>query len=273
MGLYHNAKAFKLPESKAKCAYCSTEYMCAEGPYSICPLCESIVVPGEKNILDLVVASKLGGISQSIAKGAYLEAVENAEQLCTNADPKVLYALASLYRSLSDITYLDVDYNMKAFMERNADNRNDEPKRNKYNAMHLESRNRECLHKSIEILELSKASDENSLFIKAMAEIKLKRYAHASIILDQQMNTTLAFKYAKMALATETNEKDAEKKINELLRERELNAVFYAARHLAMKKEFDSAEKLIDMISSFIDLPKYNVYKKRIKNVAGAAGI
>lgn len=273
MSLYHNAKAFKLPESKTKCTYCSTEYMCAEGPYSICPLCESIVVSGEKSSLDPAVASKLGGISKSIAKGAYLEAVESAEQLCTNADPKVLYALASLYRSLSDITYLDVDYTMKAFMEKNADNRNDEPKRNKYNAMHLESRNRECLHKSIETLELSKAQDENSLFIKAMAEIKLKRYAHAAIILDQQVSTALAFKYAKMALATETKEKDAEKRINELLRGREINAIFYAARHLAMKKEFTSAEKLIDILSSFIDLPKYKIYEKRIKNVADAAGI
>ncbi len=273
MSLYHNAKAFKLPDSKAKCTYCSTEYMCAEGPYSICPLCESIAVAGEKSSTDPAVASKLGSISKSIAKGAYLEAVENAEQLCTNADPKVLYALASLYRLLSDITYLDVDYTMKAFMERNADNRNDEPKRNKYNAMHLESRNRECLHKSIETIELSNASDENSLFIKAMAEIKLKRYAHAAIILDQQPNTTLAFRYAKMALATEGNERDAEKKINELLSAREISAIFYAARHLAMRKEFSSAEKLLALISSFIDLPKYKIYEKRIKSVADAAGI
>lgn len=273
MSLYHNAKAFKLPESKAKCTYCSTEYMCAENPYSICPLCESIVVPGEKSSLDPAVVSKLGSISKSIAKGAYLEAIENAEQLCTSADPKVLYALASLYRSLSDITYLDVDYTMKAFMERNADNRNDEPKRNKYNAMHLESRNRECLHKSIETIELSKASDENSIFIKAMAEIKLKRYAHAAIILEQQPDTTLAFRYAKMALATEADEKDAEKKINDLLHAREINAIFYAAKHLAMKKEFTSAGKLIDILSSFLDLPKYVIYKKRIKNVSEAAGI
>jgi len=185
----------------------------------------------------------------------------------------VLYALASLYRSLSDITYLDVDYTIKAFMERNADNRNDEPKRNKYNAMHLESRNRECLHKSIETLELSKASDENSLFIKAMAEIKLKRYAHAAIILDPQITSTLAFKYAKMALATDANEKDAEKRINELLRAKEISAVFYAAKHLAMKKEFTSAEQLIGIISSFIALPKYTIYAKRIKNAADAAGI
>jgi hypothetical protein len=273
MSLYHNAKNFKLPESKAKCTYCSTEYMCTEGPYSICPLCESIVVSGEKSSLDPAIASKLGGINKSIAKGAYLEAIENAELLCTNSDPKVLYALASLYRSLSDITYMDVDYTMKAFMERNADNRNDEPKRNKYNAMHLESRNRECLHKCIETLELSKAEDENSLFIKAMAEIKLKRYAHASIILDKQPDTSLAFRYAKMALATEANLKEAEKRINEMLHARETGAIFYAAKHLAMRKEFDSAEKLIDIISSFMDLPKYKIYKKRIKNVADAAGI
>ncbi|MCL5786610.1 MAG: hypothetical protein M1520_00180 [Candidatus Marsarchaeota archaeon] len=273
MSLYHNAKAFKLPESKAKCTYCSTEYMCAEGPYSICPLCESMVIPGEKSSTDPAVASKLGSISRSIAKGAYLEAIESAEQLCTNADPKVLYALASLYRSLSDITYMDVDYTMKAFMERNADNRNDEIKRNKYNAMHLESRNRECLHKSIETLELSKAEDENSLFIKAMAEIKLKRYAHASIILENKPGTTLAFKYAKMVLATESNDKDAEKKINEMLHARETSAIFYAAKYLAMRKEFVSAEKLIDIISSLIDIPKYKIYGKRIKNVAGAAGI
>lgn len=273
MSIYHTAKAFKLPEYKAICTYCSTEYLCADGHYSICPLCESIVISGEESSLDPASAAKLGSISGSIAKGSYLEAVENAEQLCSSQDPKVLYALASLYRSLSDITYLDVDYTMKAFMERNADNRNDEPKRNRYNAMHLESRNRECLHKSIETIELSKAPDEGSIFIKAMAEIKLKRYARASIILDKQLDASLAFKYARMVLATETNGKDAEKRITGMLLGMEVNAVFYAARHLAMNREFDNAAKLIDILSSFIDLPKYRIYKQRISSAANAAGI
>ena len=58
-----------------------------------------------------------------------------------------------------------------------------------------------------------------------------------------------------------------------MLHAREINAIFYAAKHLAMKKEFTSAVKLIDILSSFLDLPKYVIYKKRIKNVSDAAGI
>ncbi len=273
MSLYHTARTFKLPESKARCTYCSTEYMRVEGQYSICPLCESIVATGEKSPLDPALLSKLAGIKVSITKGSYLEAAENAETLATSQDPKVLYALASLYKLLSDITYLDVDYSLKAFMERNADNKNNETKRNKHNAMHLESRNRECLHKCIEILELSGASDEQSIFIKAMAEIKLKRYAHATIILSKQPDKGLALMYANMVLATDSKEKTAEKRITALLKAGETSAIFYAAKYLAMRKEFDNAERLIDIISAFVNLPKYGIYKKKISSVAQAAGV
>lgn len=273
MSLYSIAKSFRIPESKAKCAYCHAEYMCVEGAYSICPSCESMVVPGAEAGVDGIVAEKMGSISASMARGAFLEAAEGADALATSQDPKILYALASFFKLLSDITYADVDYTMKAFMERNADNRNDEPKRNRYSAMHLESRDRECLHKCIQLLELSGASDANSLFIKAMAEIKLRRYAHASIIIGNWSYSEPACRYAGMALATRTRERSAEKKIIAVLKDREMGALFYASEYFALRREFERAEKLISMLSSHLNLSKYGMYKKRMESVANAAGI
>ncbi len=274
MDVYKEAKAFKLPSAKAKCPYCATDYMHADSAYSICPLCESIINADGKAITDSDSTAKLNVISASISKNAILEASENADILSLNGNPQVLYALASSFKSLSDFTYWDVDYTLKAFMEHNADNRNDEVLRNKYSAMHLYSKYRECLYKAIEIIALSKAADEPSVYINAMAETKMHRFAHASTALANLKDAkSPAFIHASMALYTEAKDKRAEASIMRALKAQDQSAIFYAAKHLAFKKEFSKASSLLAILSSFTDLPKYRTFGRKITMVSSAVGI
>ena len=274
MDLYRLAYSFKLPQEEHACPYCYTDYLSERGNGSVCPFCESYIPSENPAAIDPAAAAELAGIKESMRKGAFLEAAENADSLSTNADPQVLYALSSFFNALSDITYWDVDYTLKAFMEKNADNRNDEPANNKYSAMHLYSKRRECLHKSIEALNISKQANVQQTFIKFMAEAKLGRYAHAAICLEQLRKPAgLPLAYANMVLSIGTKSRSAVKDTATVLQLKETCGLFYAAKHFAGRKEFGKALRLIDKLTSIINLPEYIYYRQKVVNVSSSAGI
>ena len=174
-------------------------------------------------------------------------------------DPVRLFGAASIYSILSDYTYNSVNYNLEGFMYQNADNRNDEYDKNKYNAMHLLSKSKEYLFDALYVINSQgKNVDQRALFLQFMANMKLNRFVQAYKLLNGLGNSkqeNLMLQYAYMAYNVETNAEGAEQTIERLVQRGELNALYYLARHLLNNGSPAAASMILHALLGRTEMP------------------
>jgi hypothetical protein len=207
--------------------------------------------------MDKDVKSAFQDAHAAIEGGNSEAAVGAIAPLETSQDPLVLYGVGNVYKVLSDYTYRSVNYTMGGFMYPNADKRNDEYNKNKYNSMRLLSKSKEMMFSSIYIIKKSgKDDDWLYSYINFLAEMKMKRYAQAHLVLgriNKQAQTPVNH-YANMIYAVRTGGRDAEKMLKPLLEIGELNAYYYLALHI-MERELPAAGKILAKIATKTQMP------------------
>ena len=177
------------------------------------------------------LGDELRRIQDESAKVPAGDALSGLEKLLEgNDDPEAFYVSALLCLRFSDLAYLDRNYALPGFMEENSA---------KIGAsMALASKGKDYLCRAAAIAGEAAAQKRETLYIKFMSEIRLRRPADASRTLEQfagtDSNDVLA-NYARMVYAVSAGTKSAERLLAAALKANEPNAFYYLAEHLARK--------------------------------------
>lgn len=237
------------------CPHCGAVTHSAKGKSVFCNFCEQYI-----NITDAAITKEAGAevafaqISGSLSAGRYEDAENRVAQLVKGTeDPKLNYMSAISYLYLSDARYHDRDYNLRGFMEKNADNVRE--------SLELISKSKEHFYKAIKLvryeLDRDVMVDESTLFIKFISEIRLKRFVDSSKTLRLLRGSgaqSLIGEYADMVYYVEADRVVAEEVLPSLLSRNEINAFYYLAKHLATKKRLDEAEKVLKWLSGITNM-------------------
>lgn len=222
----------------------------------------------EKSVLAMGIAAR---------NGHWLQGMPYADALAATKDPFLLYGAAHFYRFFSDFTYYDVNYNQGGFMYSNAEKRSDELQKNKYNAMALISKSKECLFKALKQISLI-SPNANLLYLKFMCNIRLKRYSQASIALSGLgtfKDSGSLFKYATMVISNETAKSGSKTAFLPDLNtiSGSSNFFYYASKHLAKSGNLEDSIKILTLLTNKIYMPLASSYNRKVIDVSSASGL
>lgn len=220
---------------------------------SFCHLCEFYVHDSDDKDLqpDSSFRVAVSEAASALARTDWDSLTSSLEPFAQSSDPKVMYGVGSIYYTLSDYIYDDINYSLGGFMYRNADNRNDEPNKNKHNSMALLSKAKGLLFHSIYLF--SKMPEEERrkwLFTEFMADIKLKRHPQAAkslAAMQVAMAGDITSAYAQMAYAVESHEPSSGY-ILPVLSKGHINSLYYLARRLIMKGDYRMARESLSLM-------------------------
>lgn len=256
------------------CGYVLFAFSAAQSGF--CSFCEAYSNDTYMSInKNIELKDKIIAMSDALSRKSWLEGAKLADELVATGDPSALYGAANFYAAFSDSVYHDVDYTLGGFMYDNASRRSDEPKKNRYNAMGLASKSREYFYKAIKVIGDSKTADPSLLFIVFMANIKLKRNAHAGLALQllKKDNTAGAIPdYADMVMLELGRHPRALRQIEKMADSGNINAFYYLAHHAAMRKDFNTAKAILSKLSDNTTMLMADELIGRITDVQMAMG-
>jgi hypothetical protein len=225
----------------------------------MCNFCEAYIQNVQKSHSGSKADQELIDIHVAMASNEWLKAFSILEAYDPKGDPVKLYGASSIYAILSDYVYNSVDYTLPGFMYSNADNRNDEYDKNKYNSMHLLSKSKELL---FELLfdggSRIRKNDEELIFLAFMSEIKLNRFVQASKILKSILafgRDDIITRYALMVYLVETKNHAATRALDKILSRQELNSLYYLARYMLDNNEIETAREVLERLLGRSEMP------------------
>ncbi len=240
--------------TKKVCSACTSPLLIPKGADgSFCHLCEFYNINSNSKAAkpEDALQSAVAEATTSLANGDWGALTSALEPFAQSANPATLYGLGSIYKSLSDYVYSDVNYSLSGFMHRNADNRNDEPNRNKHNSMALGSKAKGLFFATLYLIgKMTEKEREDWLFTEFMAEIKLKRYPKAgkvSMTMQSADKTGAIHDYESMVYAVERHEQSA-KYILSTLSQGHLNSLYYLARRLIRNGDYKAAGRSLSLM-------------------------
>ncbi|MEM0074518.1 MAG: hypothetical protein QW091_00435 [Candidatus Micrarchaeaceae archaeon] len=247
---------------KTTCTYCGAETF-ARSEHSACNFCElmpsddtadKILLPSSETI------SKMQEIHALIKSGDIDSAAAKTEQMANiSTNPYVLYIAGRLYLRMSDIAYHGVNYNLKGFMEANAETRE--------KGLRLEAKAREYFYKAIFAIDTMHDVKSNTLlYVKFIALMRLGRYADAEKVLHALSENTSASRYSAMVYETFTNSKNAIERIKANI-PKELNAFYYLAKYLAKNGKSNDAQTLLEKVMKIAELDMAFDLTEKIKQL------
>ncbi len=258
--------------TKRPCPACASPVLIPEkAPGSFCHLCEFYVPDsgGRGTQPDKAFQLAVAEATSSLAKGDWAALESALEPFAQAGAPEVLYGVGSIYYSLSDYVYNDINYSLGGFMYRNADNRSDEPGKNKYNSMALLSKAKGLLFNSLYLIgKMPEKEQESWLFARFIANIKLKRYPQAAKALGGMAvakTDETTFAYAEMAYAVESHEPSAGY-ILPVLSKGHMNSLYYLARRLIRKGDYRMARESLSLLLNKTASP---MASKVLRNLKG----
>lgn len=250
-------KLSKAKFSETECPSCGSPVL-TTNPSSFCHFCEMFIFEEGPRKSGGSARQTLLRANTAIRSGDWLSGIGALAPLENSTEPLILYGMGNIYKRFSDYTYGSVNYSLGGFMNSNADKRNDEFNRNKNNSMHLLSQSKEFLFRTIYLISNQMKSDDwLYLYAQFMAEMRLKRYAQAHVILGRingQASSPISG-YANMVYAVETRARNAESHLKPLLGNCELNAFYYASRYLINSNRFSEAKKVLLKITGMASMP------------------
>ncbi|MDE1768594.1 MAG: hypothetical protein KGH64_03425 [Candidatus Micrarchaeota archaeon] len=247
---------------------------------SFCNFCESYVTKESLNSVNANsdIERTMQGMQNAAKDYKWEKGVPFADALAATKNPMLLYGASTYYKAFSDFVYSDVDYTQGGFMYSNADNRSDEQLKNKYNAMALISKSKEYLFKTLKITSANASPGPQTLYLRVMSNIKLKRYRNAAtemIELNSAKEGATLSKYARMVFDMETTDhaKNAIKPpdVDDALGS--ANLFYYYAKYLAKKKDFGSAIYVLSNLTEKVLMPMASYYTDYLRNISAASGL
>jgi hypothetical protein len=223
------------------CTHCGATTFSFSGNPSFCNFCEQYVEVNAATEAQTPFASVRSGIDSNDVDSA----LKSAEQLMKgNKDPEQLYLLGVFYLNLSTEMFQNRNYNLKGFMEANANNIR--------SSLDLTMRWKECFFKVIKIvdseLQANMQIDPALVLLKFMCEIRLKRLVDASIALKELQTLDkrgFLSEYALLVYSVEKGAKEAETSLQKALGAKEVNAFYYLAKYLAKHNKLNEAEQVL----------------------------
>ena len=220
---------------------------------SVCNFCESYVQMADKDFVhgDKSIEEGLERMQKSASVGSWIDGAQQADVFGASKDPYLVFGAANFYRFFSDYTYYSVDYALGGFMYGNAEKRSDEIKKNKYNAVALISKSKEFLFRSLKLMEMLKYSDDSSMLIKLLANMRLKRRTHAEVALneiDKSSNKAVIKDYAHLAF--DYNDKNGERRMSNLMALGVTNSFYYMALRESAHGNINDGIRMMDALAS-----------------------
>ena len=261
------------------CRQCgSLGYTLTSQSQTFCCFCDGYVDQDGMNVVHANSQNEknLSGMSSAAVKGDWMDGVQFADALAATKDPFFLYGAGMFYNFFSDFTYNDVDYGLSGFMYPNAEKRSDELANNKYNAMALLSKSKEYMFKALKILSAGH-QDSKMLYLKFIANSKLKRFPHAATALvdiDSNPNNSIYSQYANLIFSIDTAVKLPEPgKLPAIAQASgSPNFYYYLAKFLVKNKDLESASAILTKLTQKVYMPMAFYYNKRIIDVMKASG-
>ncbi len=178
-----------------------------------------------------------------LAKGDIENAEKTMDQISgKSSSPYLLYVAGVVYKYLSDFLYFGVDYNLKGFMEQNAEKRELSSK--------YTSKSKEYFYKALSsINQMPEPKGELATFVKALILTKLERYEEAKKAIGElEDKKGELWEYASMVYGVETNSKDAGNLLGIRLAKADINAYYYLAKYFAKNGKAEEAKALLDAL-------------------------
>jgi len=272
-------RANEIADTGLMCSCCGAEvYAMSPIQESICNFCESDVNNQDRDAVheNPNAEKTLMALQQSALEGRWMDGVQYADAIAATKDPYFMFGASSYYTLFSDYTYHGVDYTQGGFMYANAQKRSDELQKNKFNAVALRSKSRECLFKAIKIIKDTQEPEERLLFINFMANMRLKRYLQAEWALAQvnaHAESGIIKNYANMVYEVERNRSHAPKYITESFSYGVSNTFYYLSLHLALRKDLDKAIRVLDKFIPNGRMPAALYLMHKLKDFKAASDI
>ena len=255
------------------CPRCGSDTHFISGGDFFCNLCEQRNDPTNQEPVNETARTSFAAVLTPMGKGDLDGALKSAEQMLkNNLDPTQLYLLGVFYRYLSDTRYYQKDYNIKGFMEANADNTR--------TSLDLTARWKECFYKATRIVdsEINKnlQVDADLILMKFLAEIRLRRFVDAANSLRRLQNMDkhgLIADYALLVYSVEKPTKQAEASVAKSIARNNLNAYYYLAKHLAREKKLQEAADLLDKLNRITEIPLVEDLLNRVRSTQEASKV
>lgn len=266
-------------QSDLICRCCGNKvYALSAVQESICNFCEAYVSMQDRDVVhgNRDVETALALMQNSVVTGSWVEGIAPADSLAATKDPYFLYGASSFYRFFSDFTYYGVDYTLGGFMYSNAEKRSDEAARNRYNAIALNSKSKEFLFKALKVINDTQNPDDTLVFIKFMANLKLKRQVHVEKALAEinaRPGMEMMKNYANMINAVSTGSKLAEKYVAASFSYGISNSLYYLAMHMAKHNDIGGAIKMLEPLAAKSNMPAALYLGVRLKDIRSASEI
>ncbi len=261
------------------CRCCGNKvYALSNVQESICNFCEAYVSVQDKDVVhgDRDIENNLALMQDSALTGKWIDGIAPADALAATKDPHFLYGASSFYKFFSDYTYYGVDYTLGGFMYSNAEKRSDEPQKNKYNAVALMSKSKEFLFKALKIINDTQNPDNSLVFIRFMANVKLKRDVYMQKALDEinaKQGIEMLKTYANIIRNVNSKGRLAQKYLDDGLAKGISNSFYYLAIHAAKSKDINGAINMLDSLAVKSNMPSALYLSIRIKDVKSASEI
>lgn len=240
---------------------------------TFCSFCEAHVSSDNASMVHAKTENgkSLASMQKSASSGAWEDGVQYADALASTKDIFFLYGASMFYRFFSDFTYNDVNYEQGGFMYSNAEKRSDDFQKNKYNAMALISKSKEYLFKIIKTVKSIPNPDAESVYLKFMSNMKLKRYPQAAESLMQLVKAgpdSAMSRYAELVFsANDVSNKTPN--IDSAFGS--ATFFYYLAKHLANSGNLEDSIKILDRLAGRSYMPMAFYYKKRVADVNSAS--
>jgi predicted Zn-dependent protease len=232
-----------------ECAYCGTENIISNSIW-ICTNCKCINSSLSKKLImsDPALLKTISEIYELRKSEMYDDAIAKYDAIKNYTDVRFAYAEARLCRYASDKILEQVDYNRKDFMEENAEL--------KSKASAYESKAKHLFYKVIYAVQNAQNPTQEMLFMRAMAELELKRFkdVKATLTLFDSSAPNPMADYTKVLFDIEIkdyeNALDNASKIisSNIFKE---NAFYYAAIILIKLNKINEAKKILKALSKF----------------------
>lgn len=246
------------------CPYCGALSLGVLPNEAVCNFCETYF----KRVLGdsaTVSEKKMAALNADAIKGETKSLDAYADELKKQApSPLTLYGLGNLYWVASSSKYTELNYALEGFMEQNSENIR--------TSLDTTSKSKEYLYKTLDAIQHIEHAEDVTLLVytSVLCNIRLGRlfHAHASLgELNKIQTGGLARSYANMAYAVSSKSRDALQFIRPLMNTGEPSAVYYFARTLAQKKEFDEASLILEALTNTVNMPMCSYLLRSIKEL------
>lgn len=252
------------------CPYCGALTVGALPNEIVCNFCEAYFTKTQAIALKSA-AKKMAALNRDAITGETKAIDAFAEEVKKQPpNPLALYGLGNLYWAASSSKYLNHDYNLAGFMEQNSDNT--------YASLAFISRAKEHFYKALDVIQhIDHTEDTTQLvYTTIICNLKLGRMlqAHTGLEVINKINVGgLARSYANMAYVVNARDPGAITSIKPLLNAGSPNAIYYLARVLAQKKQFDDALLILGALSKSVNMPMCSYLLRSIKGLKEKAAL